>query len=175
MQSCRRTSRGTLDLAAVACSTERNNQIIRSILSRGKDQRTLLFAASVQHVHALAAVFSFEGIESVAVDAEMSPGARRAAVERFKKGDLKVLTNFNVLSQGFDVPDVSAVYVCRPTFVPNRYLQMIGRGLRGPQNGGTERVDIVNVQDNAENFGTNLAFTHFDHLWSKKAPAGAAR
>lgn len=170
-----RMSEAQLDLAAVASSTERNNQIIRSILSRGKDQRTLLFAASVQHAHALAAVFSFEGIDSVAVDAEMSPGARRSAVARFKKGDLKVLTNFNVLSQGFDVPDVSAVYVCRPTFVPNRYLQMIGRGLRGPQNGGTERVDIVNVRDNAENFGTNLAFTHFDHLWSQKVPAGAAR
>ncbi|MBP2409754.1 sacsin N-terminal ATP-binding-like domain-containing protein [Brachybacterium fresconis] len=170
-----RMSEAQLDLAAVARSTERNNQIIRSILSRGEDQRTLLFAASVQHAHALAAVFSYEGIESVAVHADMSPGARRAAVERFRRGDLKVLTNFNVLSQGFDVPDVSAVYVCRPTFVPNRYLQMIGRGLRGPQNGGTERVDIVNVQDNADNFGTKLAFTHFDHLWSKKVPAGAAR
>lgn len=170
-----RMSEAQLDLAAVARSTERNNQIIHSILARGEDQRTLLFAASVQHAHALAAVFSFEGIDSVAVDAEMSPGARRSAVARFKKGDLKVLTNFNVLSQGFDVPDVSAVYVCRPTFVPNRYLQMIGRGLRGPKNGGTDRVDIVNVQDNAENFGTNLAFTHFDHLWSKKVTADAAR
>lgn len=161
-----RMSEAQLDLAAVARSTERNNQIIESVLGRGTGQRTLLFAASVQHAHALAAVFSFKGIESVAVDAEMSPGARRAAVERFKRGDLKVLTNFNVLSQGFDVPDVSAVYVCRPTFVPNRYLQMIGRGLRGPLNGGTERVDIVNVKDNADNFGTKLAFTHFDHLWS---------
>ena len=170
-----RMSEAQLDLAAVAGSTERNNQIIHSVLSRGKDQRTLLFAASVQHAHALAAVFSFKGIDSMAVDAEMSPGARRAAVERFKNGDLKVLTNFNVLSQGFDVPDVSAVYVCRPTFVPNRYLQMIGRGLRGPRNGGTERVDIVNVQDNADNFGTNLAFTHFDHLWSKKMHAGSVR
>lgn len=166
-----RMSEAQLDLAAVARSTERNNQIIESILGRGTGQRTLLFAASVQHAHALAAVFSFKGIESVAVDAEMSPGARRAAVERFKRGDLKVLTNFNVLSQGFDVPDVSAVYVCRPTFVPNRYLQMIGRGLRGPLNGGTERVDIVNVKDNADNFGTKLAFTHFDHLWSKSPVA----
>lgn len=169
-----RMNEALLDLDAVARSTDRNNEIIRSVLSRGTDQRTLLFAASVQHAHGLAAVFSYEGIESVAVHAEMSPGARRAAVERFRSGGLKVLTNFNVLSQGFDVPDVSAVYVCRPTFVPNRYLQMIGRGLRGPKNGGTERVDIVNVQDNAENFGTKLAFTHFDHLWSKKIPADAS-
>lgn len=162
-----RMSEAQLDLDAVARSTERNNQIIGSVLTRGSGQRTLLFAASVRHAHALAAVFTFQGIPSAAVDAEMSPGARRAAVERFKRGDLKVLTNFNVLSQGFDVPDVSAVYVCRPTFVPNRYLQMIGRGLRGPRNGGTERVDIVNVRDNAENFGTSLAFTHFDHLWTR--------
>lgn len=162
-----RMAEAELDLDAVARSADRNNEIIRSVLERGNDQRTLLFAASVEHAHALAAVFSFEGVASAAVDAESSPGARRGAVERFRNGDLKVLTNFNVLSQGFDVPDVSAVYVCRPTFVPNRYLQMIGRGLRGPQNCGTERVDIVNVKDNADVFGTNLAFTHFDHLWTR--------
>lgn len=162
-----RMAEAALDLDAVARSADRNNEIIRSVLARGKDQRTLLFAASVEHAHALAAVFSYEGVAAAAVDADTSPGARRGAVEQFRRGDLKVLTNFNVLSQGFDVPDVNAVYVCRPTFVPNRYLQMIGRGLRGPQNGGTERVDIVNVKDNAEIFNTSLAFTHFDHLWTR--------
>ncbi len=78
-----------------------------------------------------------------------------------------MLTNYNVLSQGFDAPKVGAVYVTRPTFSPNRYQQMIGRGLRGPLNGGSEEVLIVNVRDNIDAFGTQLAFHHFDGLWRR--------
>ena len=42
---------------------------------------------------------------------------------------------------------------------------MVGRGLRGPKNGGSEWTTIVNVQDNVEQFGTVLAFGHFEYLW----------
>jgi superfamily II DNA or RNA helicase len=57
------------------------------------------------------------------------------------------------------------VYVARPTYSPNVYTQMIGRGLRGPLNGGSEECLIVNVEDNVVNFGEELAFRMFDHLW----------
>ena len=43
---------------------------------------------------------------------------------------------------------------------------MIGRGLRGPKNGGTERCLIVNMADTFEQFGEDLAFTEFDYLWA---------
>ena len=64
---------------------------------------------------------------------------------------------------------VQAVYVTRPTFSPNVYQQMIGRGLRGPLNGGSEEVLIVNVEDNFQQFGGNLAFREFEHLWNPDA------
>ncbi|WP_418606185.1 hypothetical protein [Georgenia sp. SUBG003] len=67
---------------------------------------------------------------------------------------------------GFDAPEVRAVYVTRPTWSPNLYQQMIGRGLRGPKNGGSELVDIINVADNVNEYGEQLAFSHFDYLWS---------
>ncbi len=66
-------------------------------------------------------------------------GERRDLVRRFQAQEIRVLTNYNVLSQGFDAPKVGAVYVVRPTFSLNRYQQMIGRGLRGPKNGGPTR------------------------------------
>ena len=43
---------------------------------------------------------------------------------------------------------------------------MIGRGLRGPLNGGKEECLIVNVEDNVAQFGEKLAFTQFEYLWS---------
>jgi hypothetical protein len=42
---------------------------------------------------------------------------------------------------------------------------MVGRGLRGPKNGGSEECLIVNVADNVINFADKLAFYEFDHLW----------
>ena len=42
---------------------------------------------------------------------------------------------------------------------------MIGRGLRGPANGGSDEVLIVNIRDNLENFGESLAYTEFAYLW----------
>jgi superfamily II DNA or RNA helicase len=77
------------------------------------------------------------------------------------------LTNYNVFTEGFDVPKVDAVCITRPTFSPNVYQQMIGRGLRGPLNGGKDEVLIVNVADNLTNFGEEFAFRHFEHLWGR--------
>ena len=48
-------------------------------------------------------------------------------------------------------------------------LQMIGRGLRGARNGGTDRCLIINVQDNIDNFERRLAFSDLDWLWAPDA------
>ena len=53
-----------------------------------------------------------------------------------------------------------------PVYSPNLYFQMIGRGLRGPRNGGTDRCLIVNVQDNIDNFERRLTFSDLDWLWA---------
>lgn len=155
-----------LDLNHVAQSQVRNDVILDHIKGRGKDGTTLVFAASVAHAEALAAVLSLEGIPAAAISSKTDAAHRRSLIEDFRKGRIKVLTNFDVLSQGFDAPKVDAVYVCRPTFSPNKYIQMVGRGLRGPKNGGSEEVLIVNVRDNLEQYGEKLAFTEFDYLWN---------
>ena len=66
-------------------------------------------------------------------------------------------------SDVFDLPPATrAVVVARPTYSQNIYQQMIGRGLRGPKNGGKETCLILNVRDNVTNYGEKLAFTDFD-------------
>ncbi len=153
-----------IDLQQVADSTRRNEAILSHIKSSTTGP-TLVFAASVEHAEALAAVLSVEGMPSAAISGKTDLGHRRSIIEDFRKGKIRVLTNFDVLTQGFDAPKVDAVYVCRPTFSPNKYIQMIGRGLRGPLNGGSEKVLIVNVRDNVKQHGHTLAFTQLDYLW----------
>lgn len=158
-----------IDLQQVADSTQRNEAILDHIKASDTKGPTLVFAASVEHAEALAAVLSVEGIPSAAISGKTDLGHRRSIIEDFRKGKIRVLTNFDVLTQGFDAPKVDAVYVCRPTFSPNKYIQMIGRGLRGPLNGGSDEVLIVNVKDNLDQYGHELAFTQLDYLWKKEA------
>lgn len=158
-----------VDYQAVAVDAARNNNILDHIKKLEDGTTALVFAASVQHAEALAATLTTEGTSASAISGNTPAAERRRLIEDFRSGEVRVLTNFNVLSQGFDAPKVGAVYVCRPTFSPNRYLQMIGRGLRGPLNGGNDEVLIVNVQDNIDLFGERLAFNEFTHLWEKSA------
>lgn len=158
-----------VDLDQVAQSAERNERILAHLEAHSSTMNhALIFAASVDHAEALAAVLSATGTPAAAISGRTRPSQRRNLIEKFRNGDLKVLTNFDVLSQGFDAPKVDAVYLCRPTFSPNKYIQMVGRGLRGVANGGSSEVMVVNIQDNLDQFGEKLAFTEFDYLWNRE-------
>lgn len=146
----------------------RTLRVVDHIASLPDDWTVIAFAPSVENARVLAALLAHRGISAVSISSDTETAARRHYVDEFKAGRIRVLTNFNVLTQGFDAPRVQAVYVARPTFSPNVYQQMIGRGLRGPLNGGSEEVLIVNVKDNFEQFGDLLAFNEFEYLWAKR-------
>ena len=146
-------------------SVPRNIRLLESMKKLPRDWPIIFFATSVAHAQTMAALLTLEGIPAAAVSADTSATTRRQYVERFRNGDIQVLTNYGVLTQGFDAPSTRAVYIARPTYSPNLYQQMIGRGLRGPKNGGEERCLVVNVEDNVAQYGEALAFHEFDHLW----------
>ena len=126
----------------------------------------LVFATSVEHARTIAALLSRIGVPSRAVSGETETVTRRRIVEEFRRGDLKVLVNYGVFREGFDAPRTRVIIVARPVYSPNLYFQMIGRGLRGTRNGGTDRCLIINVQDNIDNFEGKLAFSDLDWLWA---------
>ncbi|MFB7797632.1 sacsin N-terminal ATP-binding-like domain-containing protein [Isoptericola sp. NPDC056134] len=146
---------------------ERTLRVVDSIADLPQDWTILAFAPSVENSRVMAALLSHRGISAVSISSDTESAARRHYVEEFKAGRIRVITNYNVLTQGFDAPQVQAVYVARPTFSPNVYQQMIGRGLRGLKNGGSEEVLIVNVRDNFEKYGDMLAFNEFEYLWAR--------
>ncbi|MEU7114314.1 DEAD/DEAH box helicase [Streptomyces sp. NPDC046182] len=145
----------------------RSRRIVDEVADLPDDWPTLLFATSVDHAKYLAAMLNDRGIRSAAVDSTTSAQDRRTRIENFRNGRIRVLTNYGVLTQGFDAPATRVVVVARPVYSTNVYQQMIGRGLRGPRNGGKDSCLILNVSDNIENFDTKLAFTQFEHLWSR--------
>lgn len=139
---------------------------------RGAPQ-TLVFTPSVSSAHTLAGVLKVQGTRAAAVDGSTRRQERTRIVEEFRRKDIQVLVNCDLFTQGFDAPKVEALYVARPTFSPNRYIQMVGRGLRGPKNGGSERCLVVNVEDTFDQFGEKLAYREFDFLWTRQGGRSA--
>ncbi|MBB6345248.1 superfamily II DNA or RNA helicase [Nonomuraea muscovyensis] len=148
--------------------TDRNNMLIREIEALPVDSPVLLFATSVNHAKLMAALLRGRGISAAAIDSATPDSDRRARIEEFRTRKIRVLTNYGVLAQGFDAPATEVVIVARPTYSPNVYQQMIGRGLRGPLNGGKETCLILDVTDNIVNYDKKLAFTGFEYLWSRR-------
>ena len=152
----------------IALDRERTRRIIAAynVHVRGRGWPTLIFATSVDHAKTLAALLEMSGVRARSVDAETPPVIRRKVVDDFRNEHIEVLVNYGVFREGFDAPKTRVIVVARPVYSPNLYFQMIGRGLRGPKNGGNERCLILNVRDNIVNYEEKLAFTELDWLWS---------
>jgi superfamily II DNA or RNA helicase len=145
-----------------------------AIMSKPDDWQIVVFAASVENAQTLATLLTLRGRPAASIDQDTHPEDRRVAIERFKSGELKVLTNYAVLSQGFDAPKTDAVYITRPTSSEVRYQQMVGRGLRGPKNGGTQEVLIVNMLDNIVEFGDSIVYQGVQDMITADASADCA-
>lgn len=146
---------------------DRTITVLEDILTLPRDWPILVFTSSILASQTLSALLRVRDIKSDTVSGNTPVRERRRTIEAFRNGDIQVLTNCNLLTQGFDAPGVRALYVARPTFSPNAYIQMVGRGLRGPENGGKEECLVVNVEDTFQAFGETLAYKEFDYLWRR--------
>ncbi len=147
---------------------ERNDLILDAI-EAAKEKSVLLFATSVGHARRLAARLNVMGIKSAVVVGETDRNSRRWFISAFQRGDIRVLCNYAALTTGFDAPATDLIAIARPIFSPSMYMQMVGRGLRGPVNGGKDRCRILTVQDNFERFSDKLAHHYFEKYYLEQS------
>ena len=88
------------------------------------------FTPTIATAHALADAFAAEGIPAEAVDGTMPTEQRRAVLARLHAGEIRVVANCNVLTEGWDEPAVSCALMLRPTKSAPFFTQMVGRILR---------------------------------------------
>ena len=114
------------------------------IVEQTKDrQSVLIFAAGIQHgLHIVENLRGEHGVECGFVTGDTPPAERDRLISRFRRQPsrgqnlfsdgrpLKYLCNVNVLTTGFDAPNVDCVAMLRPTMSPGLYYQMVGRGFR---------------------------------------------
>ena len=105
-------------------------RLYRSFAEYGKDRKGIVYAINISHAKKISELYQEHGVKAVAIDSKTPAAERQADIEAFKKGDIKVLVNVDIFSEGFDCPDVEFVQLARPTLSLAKYLQMVGRGLR---------------------------------------------
>ena len=138
------------------------NQLVTSQTARS----ILFFGTSVEHSVLICSLLKFLDISAEHVDGNTPRTARENIISKFKKQEINVLCNYEVLSTGFDAPKVDCVFLARPTASVVLYSQMIGRGLRGPAIGGKESCLIVNVKDNFLNLPSiDKMYDVFEDYW----------
>eukprot|EP00127_Corallochytrium_limacisporum_P002290 Clim_evm78s109 gene=Clim_evmTU78s109 len=111
--------------------------VARGILEHLSDKQAVIFTVSKQHAHDLAQILTHQSgylfsktIATAVVDSDTPLGERQALVHKFRDKRLQFLINCNILTEGFDAPNVEAIAIARPTRSAVLYTQMVGRALR---------------------------------------------
>jgi superfamily II DNA or RNA helicase len=142
---------------------------IERLVREHSDWPVLVFTPSVLSAQVLAATLRYRRIEAASVSGQTGRQQRRDVIGQFKNGEIQVLANCDLLVQGFDAPGVRALYIARPTFSPNAYIQIAGRGLRGPANGGKEECLIVDMADDFGEISDFLGYREYEELWTEQS------
>jgi superfamily II DNA or RNA helicase len=94
------------------------------------DRQTVIFATTVAHSQSIARRFIAAGIRAEHLDGGMNEQERDAILGRIRSGITQVVVNCQILTEGWDMPEISCCVLARPTKSLGLYLQMSGRALR---------------------------------------------
>lgn len=118
------------ELAEAVNTAHRNALAVQSWLDYAADRQTLAFTVNVQHARELAEEFKKAKIEAEHISGEDSTDRRRAKLRAYKRGDIQLLANAMLLTEGTDLPLTGCILHAKPTKSATLYEQMTGRGLR---------------------------------------------
>lgn len=104
--------------------------VIRHWREKAGERQTVVFCAGVDHARNVRDAFQAEGIAADMVYGDMGEAQRRSALRAYEKGDLQVIVNVAVLTEGWDHQPTSCVVLLRPSSYKSTMIQMVGRGLR---------------------------------------------
>ena len=136
-------------------------RLYQSFTDFAKDRKGIVYAINISHAQRIAEFYREHGVVAVAIDSKTPAAERQADIEAFKKGNIQVLVNVDIFSEGFDCPDVEFVQLARPTLSLAKYLQMVGRGLRVAK--GKKNCVLI------DNVGLYRVFGLPSQVWDWKA------
>ena len=151
----------------LALNSIRNGKIIDQIeIAHQSEESTAIFGCTLDHVFALKVMCAKRLIPCEIIVGETPQSERLEILRRFKDRQFFVLLNLDILSTGIDIPKLQKIILTRPVGSPILYSQIMGRALRGPNNGGNLTNKVINLKDNLLHFpNANLLYSHFWEDW----------
>jgi superfamily II DNA or RNA helicase len=137
-----RTTGGDLNESDIAEAIKPHIEVLaRATKKEIDDRKTLVFTPDVGSAEAFASAMESLGIKSASLSGESSDNERQDVLNAFRRGDIQLLANCALFTEGFDVPAISCVVLLRPTKSRPLYCQMVGRGTRPAP--GKENLIVV--------------------------------
>jgi len=107
-----------------------NEKVVEQWQQLASDRRTVAFCSTIQHATDVMLAFKESGVSCDMITGELPKHERRSILKAYANGEIRVLVNVAVLTEGWDDPPTSCVILLRPSSYKSTYLQMVGRGLR---------------------------------------------
>ena len=130
-------------LARMMNTPELRALLLRAWLEKAKGKKTIIFCASIAHAQELTKDFLELGVKAAFISGESTD--RDALIQGFRQGAITILSNYGVLTEGFDDPSIACVLLARPTRSPLLYSQCLGRGLR--PHPGKQVCTVIDIVD----------------------------
>lgn len=136
-----------------AVDTYDTNQDVAAEIMRRAEWRNawLIFCAGVEHAEHMRDVLLENDIEAACITGQAPSTERDQMINAFRRGEIRALTNVNVISTGFDYPDIDLIAMVRPTMSPSLYCQMAGRGMRPKSH--TDHCRVLDFAGNVDRHG----------------------
>lgn len=125
---------GEFNLKQLQATVDKNDitaAVLNEMCEQGRDRGSwLVFCSGIEHAEHVADMLNTYGVPAGAVHSKLSSKERDDTIEAFRAGELRAVTNNNVLTTGFDHAPIDMIGMLRPTMSPGLWVQMIGRGTR---------------------------------------------
>ena len=117
----------------------------------GDRQSWIIFCCSIDHAYKVGRELQQNGVTCLTVTGETPQEDRDIALKLFKERKIKAITNCDVLTTGFDAPNIDVIVLLRPTKSCGLYIQMVGRGARLYE--GKKNCMVLDYGHNIHRFG----------------------
>ena len=132
-------------------SIDFNHKVIERIKSSvSENKQIIVFAMSKDHAVALDILLKHQNIKSSCIIGDTLIQERQVFFKEFQNKKINVLINFDILSTGIDLPKIDELFLLRKFGQLTTAMQVLGRALRGKENGGNEKNKVISIINNKE-------------------------
>ena len=118
------------EMATVMDSQESIAHLYQSYLKFTRGKKGIVYAISREHAQHISDYYVNHGVKCCWIEAMTPAEERRRLVDAYRQGEIDVIVNVDIFSEGFDCPEVEFIQLARPTLSLTKYLQQVGRGMR---------------------------------------------